>query len=102
MDNDTEETKPLWWRALLLREHQRAAARSAPLGAEHGAKVRQGQERARARGVHVGRPGNPGLTPEALERACAMRASGLHVRDIATAIRVPKSTLHRALTRTVA
>jgi len=63
----------------------------------HGAKVRQGQERARARGVHVGRPGNPRLTPELLERARVMRASRMHVRAVAAALGVPKSTLHRAL-----
>jgi DNA invertase Pin-like site-specific DNA recombinase len=65
----------------------------------HGAKVRLGQERARARGVHVGRPTNAVLTPDVLERARAMRASGMHVRDIAAALHVPKSTLHRALRR---
>ena len=65
----------------------------------HGVKVRHGQERARARGVHVGRPGNATLTPEALERARAMRASGMHVREIAEALHVPKSTLHRAMRR---
>jgi DNA invertase Pin-like site-specific DNA recombinase len=63
----------------------------------HGAKVRQGQERARARGVHVGRPSNPKLTPEALVRARLLRAAGMHVRQIASALAVPKSTLHRAL-----
>lgn len=63
----------------------------------HGEKVRRGQERARARGVHVGRPSNPRLTPEALDRARAMRAAGMHVREVAAILRMPKSTSHRAL-----
>lgn len=67
----------------------------------HGEKVRQGQERARARGVHVGRPPNRVLTPDVVDRARAMRASGMFVREIAAALHVPKSTLHRALTREV-
>lgn len=65
----------------------------------HGAKVREGQARARARGVHVGRPGNPDLTAAALERARALRAAGQGLRDVARALGVPKSTLHRALRR---
>ena len=63
----------------------------------HGVKVREGQERARARGVHVGRPGNARLTADVLERARAMRLGGMHVRGIAFVLGVPKSTLHRAL-----
>jgi DNA invertase Pin-like site-specific DNA recombinase len=63
----------------------------------HGAKVREGQERARARGIHVGRPYNPKLTPDALDRARAMRAKGEHLRKIASVLQVPKSTLCRAL-----
>ena len=65
----------------------------------HGLKVKSGQERAHARGVHVGRPCNPILTPEVVARARAMRAAGMHVRDIASELHVPKSTLHRALHR---
>ena len=65
----------------------------------HGAKVRQGQERARARGVHVGRPANPALTADVIERARVMCANGMHVRDVASELGVPKSTLHRALRR---
>jgi DNA invertase Pin-like site-specific DNA recombinase len=65
----------------------------------HGSKVRLGQERARARGIHVGRPTNPVLTPDMLERARVMRASKMHVREIAAVLHVPKSTLHRALRR---
>ena len=63
----------------------------------HGEKVRDGQERARARGVHVGRPKNATLTAAALERARAMRAAGTGLRAVASALGVPKSTLHRAL-----
>lgn len=98
---EEEEPEPLWRRALLSRERQQGTNRSArsPGGAEHGAKVRQGQERARARGVHVGRPRNTALTSDLLERAHAMRAAGMHVRDVARALKVPKSTLHRALSK---
>jgi DNA invertase Pin-like site-specific DNA recombinase len=81
------------------RERARDATREAVT--PHGAKVRQGQERARARGVHVGRPCNPTLTRDVLERARAMRAAGIRVREIASALGVPKSTLHRALRREV-
>ncbi|MGH7268935.1 MAG: hypothetical protein ACREJ3_00775, partial [Polyangiaceae bacterium] len=63
----------------------------------HGAKVRDGQERARARGVHVGRPPNAAITPDALARARVMRAGGMHLRAIARTLHVPRSTLHRAL-----
>ena len=65
----------------------------------HGQKVRRGQERARAHGVRIGRPTNPKLTPDALERAREMRGAGMHLSDIAAELHVPKSTLHRALTR---
>jgi len=65
----------------------------------HGVKVRLGQERARARGVRFGRPRNPRLTPEALERAQAMLDAGMCLRAIATELRVPKTTLYRALHR---
>ena len=67
----------------------------------HGAKVRAGQERARADGARIGRPQNAKLTPEVLERARAMRAAGMHLRAIATDLHVPTTTLHRALTREV-
>jgi hypothetical protein len=79
------------------RERTRGATRTAVT--PHGAKVRLGQERARARGVHVGRPHNAALTPDVLERARALRAAGIRVRDIASELHVPKSTLHRALHR---
>jgi DNA invertase Pin-like site-specific DNA recombinase len=65
----------------------------------HGALVRQGQERARARGVRLGPPTNPALTADVLQRARAMRAAGMHLREIASELHVPKSTLHRALRR---
>jgi len=99
MSDAEEETEPLWKRALLLREQQQTATRyeRCSHGTEHGAKVRQGQERARARGVRVGRPTNQRLTPDVLERARKMSAAGLRVRDIAADLHVPKSTLHRAL-----
>lgn len=67
----------------------------------HGEKVRRGQERARARGKRIGGPTNPKLTPDLLEAARAMLAAGRHLREIAAALHVPKSTLHRALTREV-
>jgi hypothetical protein len=69
----------------------------------HGLKVREGQERARRdRGVHIGRPRNPRLTPDVLARARAMLAGGIHLRAIAAELHVPTTTLHRALTREVA
>lgn len=65
-------------------------------------KVRAGQERARARGIRMGRPTNPKLTPEMLDRAQAMRAAGASLSSIVAALHVPKTTLYRALTREVA
>ena len=65
----------------------------------HGEKVRRGQERARARGVRFGRPTNPRLTHEVLERARAMLADGMHLRAIAADLHVPTTTLHRTLRR---
>jgi len=65
----------------------------------HGLKVRDGQERARARGVRIGPPTNPRLTTEVIERARAMGEEGASLREIAAALHVPKSTLHRALAR---
>lgn len=65
----------------------------------HGVKVRQGQERARARGVRIGPPTNSALTADVLQRARAMRSAGMYLREIAAALHVPKSTLHRALRR---
>jgi DNA invertase Pin-like site-specific DNA recombinase len=65
----------------------------------HGEKVRAGQDRARARNIRIGRPMNPKLTPETLDRARAMRAAKMCLRDIAAELHVPTTTLHRALTR---
>ncbi len=65
----------------------------------HGQRVREGQEQARARGARIGRPQNAKLTPEALERAQAMRAAGMHLRAIAAELHVPTTTLHRAMRR---
>ena len=67
----------------------------------HGAKVREGQERARARGIRIGRPRHATLTPEVLDRARMMLADGMHLRAIAAELHVPTTTLHRALTREV-
>jgi DNA invertase Pin-like site-specific DNA recombinase len=67
----------------------------------HGVKVRRGQELARARGVRFGRRRNPRLTPDVIERARAMVADGMHLRAVAAELRVPKTTLHRALHREV-
>lgn len=67
----------------------------------HGEKVRAGQDRARARNIRIGRPTNPKLTPEALNRARTMRLAGMHLRAIAADLHVPTTTLHRALTREV-
>lgn len=64
---------------------------------DHGAKARQGQERASARGVRIGRPRNRKLTPDVLERARAMLAAGMHIRQAAAALRVPRSTLHQTI-----
>jgi DNA invertase Pin-like site-specific DNA recombinase len=68
----------------------------------HGAKVRAGQERARReRGKLVGRPRNATLTPDVVRQARAMLDDGMRWRDVAAALHVPVSTLHRALHREV-
>ena len=64
---------------------------------EHGEKVRAGQDRARDRGVRIGRPKNARLTSEVLQQALKMRDAGEKIRDIAQSLRVPRSTLHRAI-----
>jgi hypothetical protein len=96
-----EQTQSLWWRALLLRETQQGADRSAHAllcgGSDHGKKILEGQERARARGVRIGRAPNPRITPELLEQAKEMLSSGLYLRETAAQLRIPRSTLHRAL-----
>ena len=43
------------------------------------------------------RGGRRELTPDVLRRAEALRAEGASIRDIARALRVPRSTLDRAL-----
>ncbi len=68
-----------------------------PRDAAHGEKVRQGQDRARAAGVRIGRPRNRELTPDVLRRARVLLDSGMSLRDVAREVRVPKSTLHREL-----
>jgi len=65
----------------------------------HGLKVRAGQERARARSIRIGRPTNPRLTPEAIERARVMLADGMRLRAIAAELHVPTTTLFRSLRR---
>jgi hypothetical protein len=61
-------------------------------------KVRAGQECARReRGKRIGRPRNTTLTPEVVFRARAMLDAGMRWRDVAAALHVPTSTLHRAL-----
>jgi len=65
----------------------------------HGAKVKAGQDLARAAGVHVGRPPNRELTPEVMHRAHELRAGGASLRAIARTLRVPKSTIERHLAR---
>lgn len=64
-----------------------------------GRKIRAGQEVARARGARIGRPRNPKLTADMLERARAMLGEGMRWREVAAALHVPTSTLHLALTR---
>jgi hypothetical protein len=65
----------------------------------HGEKVRRGQDRARAAGIHIGRPSSAKLTADVVLRALAMRAEGASLRQIAATLYVPRSTLHRALDR---
>ena len=67
----------------------------------HGAKVKAGLERARARGDRIGRPRNDTLTPDVLRKARAMLDAGMRWRDVAAAVHVPTSTLYRALHREV-
>jgi DNA invertase Pin-like site-specific DNA recombinase len=68
-----------------------------PRDASHGAKVRRGQERARARGVRIGRP--PRIDATTRARARGMRAEGRSIREVALALGVSKSALARALQR---
>lgn len=92
------EVEPLWQRALerrkriAIRRRQRTSS-----GPEHGAKVKAGHERARARGVRIGRLPNPRLTPEALEQAQVMLRAGLCLGDTAAKLHVGRTTLHRVL-----
>ena len=97
-------TEPLWERALRKRRESKLETEreSKPrvrrnAGKQHGEKIRAGQELARARGVLFGRPKNPKLTPETLERARAMLVNGMRLREVAMSLRVPITTLHRAL-----
>ena len=62
-------------------------------------KLDREQKRVADRAAWIDSLRNPTLTPEAMERAHAMRAAGMYVRDIAAELYVPKSTLHRALGR---
>lgn len=62
---------------------------------DHGEKVRQGQNRARARGVRIGR--RSVVTADKLRRARALLAEGGSIRSTAKAVGVSKSALHRAL-----
>lgn len=57
------------------------------------ARTQAGMERARRRGIHIGRP----RARVDVARAAALRASGLSIRDIAKELKVPASTLARAL-----
>ena len=66
-----------------------------PRDASHGVKVRRGQDRARARGVRIGRPSKIDVTTRA--RALEMRAEGCSIRQAAVALGVSKSALARAL-----
>jgi DNA invertase Pin-like site-specific DNA recombinase len=65
----------------------------------HGEKVRAGQDRARTRGVRMGRPRNPRITGDVLTQARAMLIAGASWSDVATALRLKKTTLFRALHR---
>lgn len=59
------------------------------------ARTVAGMERARKKGIRIGRP----EVPIDLKLARALQAQGKSVRDISQQIRVPKSTVHRALSR---
>lgn len=72
-------------------------SRAASDKASHGDLVRAGQDRAKASGVHVGRPNNPALTEDVVVAARARLAGGERLRDVARSLRVPRSTLHRAV-----
>ena len=72
-----------------------SAAAPFPRDASHGAKVRRGQDRARAEGVLIGRPTK--IDAATLARARAMRAEGRSIREVALALALSKSALARAL-----
>jgi putative DNA-invertase from lambdoid prophage Rac len=59
------------------------------------ARTKAGLERARRRGVHLGRP----VARVDVVLARSLRAQGLSIRDVAKALRVPTTTLHRAIGR---
>lgn len=60
-------------------------------------KARQGIERARARGQHLGR--RPKLTPVEERTVAAWKASGWTLQQIATQMKCSKDTIKRALKR---
>lgn len=61
----------------------------------HAEKVRDGLEVARSSGKRLGRP--PAIDDANLVRVMDLRRMGLSLRQIATEIRIPLSTVHRAL-----
>ena len=60
-------------------------------------RVRAGLAAARARGVRLGR--RPALGPRQIARARRLRAAGTPLRLIARTLRIPRTTLRRALTQ---
>lgn len=59
------------------------------------ARTKAGIARARRKGIRIGRPERA----IDLRRARAMRAQGISLREIAKRLKVPRTTLHRALRR---
>lgn len=59
------------------------------------ARTKAGIERARRRGIRIGRPERA----IDLRTARALRAQGLPLREVAKRMKVPRTTLHRALQR---
>ncbi len=58
-------------------------------------RTKAGIARARRKGVHIGRPERP----VDLRRARALRDEGLSLREVAKRLKVPATTVHRALGR---
>jgi hypothetical protein len=63
--------------------------------AEHNKLVKEGQERARAKGVTIGRPTK--LTPDMYEKIKKMRENGLGIKGVAKNLQIGIGTVYTAM-----